>query len=183
MIYLTTFDLDRSITRVKECGGGKVLSQHDFNNVGRCAFCQDNQGFHFALQEPCKETREHAENPKKAKSHGDLFFFSIPCKDEAKGREFYNKVAGWKFDADKGAQGGLGITNTKGPDGGLGCGREESYASIWFRVDDCKQTCQDIVQAGGKSGEVFDAPEGTMSECLDDQGVKFGIVEPAPMYR
>ena len=125
---------------------------------------------------------DHAENPKKGSEHGDLFFFSLPVMDEDMARTFYSTVLGFEF-GEKGSQGGLGFSNLKGPDGGLGCGRPGSRPSFWFRVEGkVEDTVQRIEHAGGSCGPVFDAPEGRMSDCSDDQGVKFGIVEPAQGY-
>ena len=74
------------------------------------------------------------------------------------------------------------MANILGPDGGLGCGRKGAHPSLWFRVNNVKDTVEAIQAAGGSAAEIFHAPEGQMSEALDDQGVKFGIVQPAPGF-
>lgn len=88
-------------------------------------------------------------------------------------------AAGWEF-GEKGAQGGMGVSNFVGGDGGLGCGRDGSRASFWIRVTNAKETCEAVKTAEGTPGEIFETPEGIMSECYNDQVVKFGLVEPAP---
>ncbi|KAL3941728.1 MAG: hypothetical protein SGBAC_003972 [Bacillariaceae sp.] len=180
-VYFTTDNLKDSMLMV-EAEGGKVLSQTIFEGIGPAAVCEDNQGTNFALQEPgTPEMKKHAADVKKGSKHGDLFFFSLPVKDEGKARSFYAEVLGFTF-GEKGKQGGLGIENLKGPDGGFGCGREGHYPSFWFRVDNIKEAVEAVKGAGGNPGDIFDAPEGTMSEVVDDQGVKFGMVQPAPGY-
>jgi predicted enzyme related to lactoylglutathione lyase len=180
IIYLNTMDLDQSMEEVKK-NGGKVFDQSN-NAVGRSASCEDDQGTHFSLHEPNDEIEESAKNPPKGSKTGDLLFFSIPVLDEPKATNFFGAIAAWEF-GEKGAQGGMGISNLKGPDGGLGCGHEGHRPSFWFRVDNIKTRVAIVQEAGGTAGDIFQAPEGTMSECLDDQGVKIGLVEPAPGYR
>ncbi|CAB9517195.1 glyoxalase bleomycin resistance protein dioxygenase [Seminavis robusta] len=180
-VYFCTDNLDAAIAVVEQ-NGGKVLSRSVFEGIGPAASCQDNQGTHFALQEPAtEEMKKHAANVKKGCRHGDLFFFSLPVAEEEKARAFYGAVLGWEFGV-KGKEGGLGIQNLKGPDGGLGIGREGDIPSFWFRVDDVVKTVDLVKESGGTAGEVFDAPEGTMCEVTDDQGVKIGLAQPAPGY-
>jgi len=179
-VYFSTLDLNESIATVMKFGG-KVVERHEFPSVGPCAVCQDDQGTIFALQEPLENLKSHAENPPKGSVPGDLFFFSLPVQDEQKARTFFSNVLGWTFN-EKGKEGGLGIANLKGPDGGLGCGRVGHTPSFWFRVDDVQRATQAVTKAGGTAGDVFQAPEGIMSECVDNQGVTFGIVKPAQGY-
>lgn len=180
-VFFSVDDLKESLAQVESLGG-KVLSKHDYEGIGPSAFCEDNQGTNFALQEPgTPEMKKHAADVKKGSQQGDLFFFSLPVKDEDKAREFFGAVLGWTF-GKKGKEGGLGVENLKGADGGLGCGRDGQHPSFWFRVDDAKEAVARVKEAGGIAGDIFDAPEGTMSEVVDDQGVKFGIVKPAPGY-
>ncbi|CAJ1961481.1 unnamed protein product [Cylindrotheca closterium] len=180
-VYFTTDNLKASMAKVEaECG--KILSREFYEGIGPAAFCQDNQGTRFALQEPgTPEMKKHAADVKKGRKHGDLFFFSLPIKDEAKARIFYAVVLGWTF-GEKGKGGGLGVENLKGPDGGLGCGREGHHPSLWFRVENIMDAVERVKGAGGSAGDIFDAPEGDMCEVVDDQGVKFGIVQPASGY-
>ena len=180
-VYFTVEDLTAALAKL-EANGGKVISKEEYKGIGPAAFCQDNQGTNIALQEPgTPEMKKHAADVKKGSQHGDLFFFSLPVKDEEKAMQFYGTVLGWEFGA-KGSQGGMGVNNFKGPDGGLGCGRDGHFPSLWFRVDDVKKSVELVEEAGGTPGDIFDAPEGTMSECQDDQGVTFGIVQPAAGY-
>lgn len=167
-----------------EENGGSILSLENFDEIGRAAHCQDNQGTNFSLQEPgTPEMKEHAANVRKGSRHGDLFFFSLPVEDGEKAKLFYGAVLGWEF-GSKGKQGGLGITNLRGPDGGLGCDRPGHYPSFWFRVENMsiEDATKLVKDSGGIAGDVFDTAEGRMSQCKDDQGVEFGLVQAAPGY-
>ncbi|CAJ1437311.1 unnamed protein product [Effrenium voratum] len=179
-VYFCTLDLKETLAKVT-AHGGTVLKETE-NSVGKAALCRDNQGTHLWFQEPGEkpEIREHAMKPKRGSAQGDLFFFSIPAPEESKALAFYPGVLGWTF-GPKGKQGGMGIENTRGPQGGLSVGNTKQFPSLWLRVDSAADTLRRVLEAGGK-GEIFEAPEGTMSECEDDQGVKFGIVQPAPGF-
>ncbi|CAE7946779.1 SARED1 [Symbiodinium sp. KB8] len=176
-VYFTTLDLPKTLEKVLAHGG--TIVKETENSVGKAAHCQDNQGVHLWFQEPSADPhiREHALNPKRGSANGDLFFFSMPAPEEAKALDFYGGVMGWTFDEKK-AKGGMGVQNTVGPSGGLSVGNAKSqYPSLWFRVDSAEETLRLVKEAGGK-GEIFEAPEGIMSQCEDDQGVEFGIVQP-----
>lgn len=180
VVYLATFDLKESLQDVQKYGGS-VLEEREFPGVGTAAYLLDPNGVHIALIEPSAETLEHAKKPKMGKSHGDLFFCSIPAKDDAKSRAFYENLAGWEF-GSIGSQGGQGVENLVGVAPGLGCGREGSRVSLWFRVSDIHKACQAVAVAGGTAGPIFEAPEGIMSACVDDQGFKLGLAQPAEGY-
>lgn len=180
-VYFVADDLDTALALVQK-HGGKIISQELFEGIGRAAFCQDDQGTHFALQEPgTEEMKQHAKDVKKGSKHGDLFFFSLPVQSEVKAKAFFGAVLGWEF-GSRGEQGGLAVTNFKGPDGGLGCGRPGHCPSFWFRVDDIHKASDLVKKFGGKADEIFEAPEGIMCECADDQGVKIGLAQPAAGY-
>mmetsp|Transcript_21056 Transcript_21056/g.39572 ORF Transcript_21056/g.39572 Transcript_21056/m.39572 type:complete len:234 (+) Transcript_21056:93-794(+) len=179
-VYFTSMDLKATLQEVMSRGGTVVKETE--NSVGKAALCRDNQGAYIWFQEPSeqKEIRDHAANPKRGSANGDLHFFSIPAPDESKAMDFYPGVMGWKF-GEKKAQGGMAIENTRGPIGGLSVGNTRTnYPSLWLRVESAEATVRLIKESGGKAGDIFSIPEGTMSECEDDQGVKFGIVQPPP---
>lgn len=178
-VMFSTFDLEKTTKGVVE-NGGTVLNQSE-GGVGKSASCKDNQGTLFTVIQPSKGGPLDGLEPVKGTKNGDIFFFSIPVMDEVKAQAFFAAVNGWEF-GEKGGGGGMAMTNLQGPDGGLGCGREGHHPSIWFRIDDIKKTVVLVKEAGGTAGEIFDAPEGTMSECVDDQGVTFGLAQPAPGY-
>lgn len=176
-VYFTTVSLERSIELVQE-SGGLVKNQSVFPSVGNSAACVDDQGTEFSLLEPFAELAEHARNPKEGTQHGDLFDFSLPVMDEAKAKGFYSRVLGWTFGM-KGFGGRKPATNINGPQGGLFVGKQGHRPSFWIRVDNLDGAIDNVKKAGGSTTcSRFEAHEGMVVECIDDQGVAFGMIEP-----
>lgn len=177
-VYITTFDRDRSMELVRQLGG--TVEATDENSVGRTATCRCDQGTTFVLQEPIGEFLEHALQPTKGSSHGDLFYFALPVRDGDRGRAFYGGLFGWTF-GDEGTQGGTHAENMI-TDGGLGAGRDGDRPDFWFRVDNIAAAVTAVRDAGGQATDPMDTPQGQMADCTDDQGVSFGLAEPAVGY-
>jgi len=178
LVYLTTFDMDASLELVRSLGG--TVMSTDAYETGRAATCRDDQGTLFALQEPSDAYREHANNPTVGSAHGDLFYFALPVADGDKGRAFYGRLFGWTF-GEEGTQGGNHAENMV-TDGGLGAGRDGDRVDFWFRVDSVADAIAAVRSAGGTASDPIDTPQGLMSNCTDDQGVSFGLAEPAAGY-
>ena len=162
--------------------GGKVERVEDYG-FGRCAFCNDNQGTAFCLQDISKDASEtfktHAVDPAKGSLPGDLLWFSLGVAgDGKKAQAFYKAVLGWEFSENITGDESLRITNLRGPTGQLDIGKY-SKTTLWFQVDDLETARATIQQAGGKAQSASQGPYGLCSECVDDQGAAFGIVYPS----
>ncbi len=175
-VYLTVDDIEQAASRVRQLGGvieGDLTSYE----TGKMIQCRDDQGTTFCLQEPAPgEYADYANNPAKAADHGDLYYFSLPVADGARGRSFYSALLGWEF-GEQGNEGGMHAENMI-TDGGIGAGREGDRVEFWFRVDDMAAAIEEIRAAGGSADEPMDTPQGPVSGCTDDQGVPFGIIQP-----
>lgn len=174
-VYLTVFDLDAAMTKVRELGG-TVDRTIDYD-TGRTAICRDDQGTMFCLQEPSDEYLDHAHNPARGAGHGDLYYFSLPVLDGDTGRRFYRNLLGWDF-GPQGSAGGMHAENMI-TDGGIGAGRDGHRPEFWFRVDDLARSIETVRAAGGTATDPMDTPQGAVSQCTDDQGVEFGLIQPA----
>lgn len=173
-VYLTVFDLDAALARIRELGGSvEHTVEYD---TGRMARCRDDQGTAFCLQEPSDGYLHHARNPAKGSGHGDLYYFSLPVEDGEAGRRFYHELLGWDF-GPQGSAGGMHAENMV-TDGGIGAGRPGDHAEFWFRVDDLATAIETVRAAGGTAGDPMDTPQGAVSQCADNQGVEFGLIQP-----
>lgn len=174
--YFTVDDVERSARRVAELGG-RVDGEIVHYDTGKMARCQDDQGTAFCLQEPAPGSfTDYARDPKKAAVHGDLYYFSMPVADGDRGRAFYSALLGWKF-GETGSAGGMHAENMV-TDGGIGAGRSGNRVEFWFLVDDIGTAIDAVNGAGGSSTAPVDTPQGQVADCVDDQGVSFGIIQP-----
>ncbi len=176
-VYIAVDDIEAATARVVELGG-TVEGDIEYFDPGAMARCRDDQGTSFSLQQPGEgDYAEYARNPQKGSSHGDLFYWSLPVQDGAAGRAFYSALFGWDFGSE-GSEGGMHAENMV-TDGGIGAGRHGDRVDFYFRVDDAASTAEAIRTAGGDASDPMDTPQGIVVDCTDDQGVKFGLVQPA----
>jgi predicted enzyme related to lactoylglutathione lyase len=176
-VFITVDDVEVSAAKVVELGG-RVDGEVQTAEPGTWVSCRDNQGTQFHLQDPKGGAHvDYARNPQPGSSHGDLFYFSLPVADGEIGRRFYSEVFGWDL-GEPGSEGGMNARNVT-IEGGIGAGREGDHVELWFRVDDINAAVNTVTELGGEASEVFDTPEGLIAQCADDQGVEFGLAQPA----
>jgi len=108
---------------------------------------------------------------------GELNHFYIPIADAERAKAFYERVLGWEFqqrpDGDS-----YQVTNANRP-GGIVSGCEGSTAHVYFRVDDLQVAVASVRELGGTADAPVEFMEGASSECRDDQGISFGLFQPA----
>ena len=107
------------------------------------------------------------------------FTFSVP--DTERGTRFYGPLFGWTFDdASAGhPKAYRHVNNTEVP-GGLVNGDEAMPFRPYFRVDDIYRTVAALRELGGTAQEPFETDSGWSCLARDDQGVPFGLWQPAP---
>ncbi len=110
---------------------------------------------------------------------GELNQFFIPIADADRAKAFYGQVLGWEFQQRPDTD-GYQVTNIN-PPGGIVSGREGSTAHVYFRVDDIQVAVASVRELGGTADEPVDFVEGVSSECRDDQGIGFGLFQPAEL--
>ena len=174
-VWIEVVDIDEAVARVRELGGTADEPVH--YDSGWSVSCTDPNGARFNLTVPRTDYRQ----PARASSEpGELFYWTLPAPDAESAKTFYRELLGWEFDAP-GDQGGLHVANRK-PDGGLGGGREGSAPDLFFRVDDLDGAIERVRDLGGTAELVGEGPECRLALCTDDQGVAFGLSQPATGY-
>ena len=108
--------------------------------------------------------------------HGDLGYASLWVPDVERAAAFFSAVLGWRLEAGSGAQGrqigGLNVHH------GMWGGEPRSTLYLCFAVADVDGAAARVRTAGGTAGEPTVEPYGRISECADDQGVRFAVFEP-----
>ena len=178
--FLTVDDLEAARAKLVALGG-QVEGEVSTAESGSWISCRDDQGTQFFLQDPHGGAYlDYARTPQKGTNHGDLFYFSLPVRDGEAGRRFYSEMFGWDL-GEPGSAGGMNARNLV-TDGGIGAGRDGDRVDLWFRVDDIEAAAAAVVELGGEASEIMDTPQGLIAQCVDDQGVEFGLAQPAPGY-
>lgn len=111
----------------------------------------------------------------------EVGYLTIPFDDTVKARTYYGALFGW--DAEDGRLGDeyAHIANTKLPMGMTPDG-VAAQVQLYFRVDDAASTATRAVELGGRILERSRYDSGDSIECVDDQGRRFTIWQPAPGY-
>ena len=111
----------------------------------------------------------------------EIGYVTIPFDDTATARVFYGELFGWV--SEDGHLGDLyaHVANTQLPMG-MTPGGVEAPVQLYFRVADATAIVDRVVDLGGQVVDRSDAPSGTNVDCIDDQGRRFTIWQPAAGY-
>jgi uncharacterized protein len=110
---------------------------------------------------------------------GEPTFFEIGVPDAARAQRFYTQLFGWTPHSM--GDSGQAWLETGGVRGGLHNKDEDRRIDIFFRVSDLEAAVSLVRELGGEAEDP--GPEesgfGRFVFCKDDQGVRFGLHQPA----
>lgn len=111
----------------------------------------------------------------------EVGYLTIPFDDTTKARAFYGSLFGWvSHDGNAGDQ-YAHIANTQLPMGMTPNG-VDAPVHLYFRVADADGTAARVEELGGQVVERSASDSGGSIDCIDDQGRRFTIWQPAPGY-
>jgi uncharacterized glyoxalase superfamily protein PhnB/catechol 2,3-dioxygenase-like lactoylglutathione lyase family enzyme len=111
---------------------------------------------------------------------GQLWYFSLGMPDPARARDFFSALLGWQLQPAE-VEGAYFIANLA-PPGGLRPVEGGRPATLYFRVSDIQAAVAKVRELGGQADEPQEYPSGWSAECVDDQGTRFALGQPAPGY-
>jgi uncharacterized glyoxalase superfamily protein PhnB/catechol 2,3-dioxygenase-like lactoylglutathione lyase family enzyme len=167
-------DIADAARRVREGGGeaGEVTTEP----WGLACMCVDDQGMPFSAYQPAEGVAERPGTPRPSSRPGDLAYVTMEMPDSAKARSFYGSVLGWHFRPGSVPDG----WQVEGPHPmvGLSGGHREPSLVPVYEVDDIAAAVQTLRGAGGSATYPEARTYGLSSECIDDQGTRFGLWQP-----
>lgn len=111
--------------------------------------------------------------------HGEPAFFEIGVPDDGQAQNFYGKLFDWTFPPF--GEGDQVSVKTPTLHGGLHGQDPESRIELYFTVPDIDAAVGTVRELGGEAEDA--RPEepgfGRFTSCRDDQGVRFGLHQPA----
>jgi uncharacterized protein len=110
-------------------------------------------------------------------SSGHPSHIEIGVPDTDRARKFYGELLGWSYDATpNGAS-----ADTGGIPAGIHADSQGPDVIVFFAVDDIEAAARRIVELGGEVDEAGEDGETGryLYACRDDQGVTFGLHQPA----
>jgi uncharacterized glyoxalase superfamily protein PhnB len=165
-------DVDATVAVVRAAGGTAEDAADE--PWGRTASCVDDQGLPFAVFTPHPGgTRPDPAAP------GALTYLTIEVPDATRARAFYGTVLGWRFVPGR-TPGGWSVRGDAGdtsPMTGLMGGAETAAVVPMFVVADVAAAVAAVRAAGGTADDPAPAGYGTSTQCTDDQGARFWLVQ------
>ncbi len=123
-------------------------------------------------------------------TEGDVAYFSLQVDDSARARAFYGAVLGWQFGAGSEPGHSAQVEGQSLPmgiwDGPASEGVRKPGVMLVHRVADLAVSIEAVRALGGTATEAYTEPYGVISDCVDDQGNGFTLLEvpadaPRPM--
>ena len=109
---------------------------------------------------------------------GDVAHVTMVTPDPARAREFYEAVLQVPFEPGR-APGAWGTEETR-PQLSMWAPEDTPpQIQLCYRVDDVAAAVTRVREAGGEAQDAVREPYGWMSECVDDQGTRFQLWQPA----
>lgn len=135
--------------------------------------------FEVVTPTPTGDTSPRA--PSKPGAPVEIGYLTIPFDDTAMARAFYGALFGWKTESGHAGDQYAHIANTQLPMGMVPDG-VAAPVQLYFRVDDADAVADRAVELGGRIVGRNRSESGDSIECVDDQGRRFTIWQPAPGY-
>lgn len=179
--YVLSDNIEASIAKVTELGGGLHFGPLDVGDAGRLAVCNDPTGASFAFWQGKSHAGKGFEG-----AIGEPCWFELMTTDTAKAQAFYEALLGWTSESmDMGEAGSYTMfSNGDQPHGGMmQMGAEfkgvPSHWSTYFAVESCDVTAAKAEELGGK---IFVPPsdipgKGRFALLADPAGATFAIYQ------
>lgn len=108
---------------------------------------------------------------------GEPSYVELCVADVDAARAFYGALLGWSPSGTSGP----GQVDTPTLDIGMHSGDPSALFEVFFAVDDLDAALRHVTELGGEvRSDINDNPGfGRWVECADDQGVRFGLRQPA----
>lgn len=184
-LHLEVVDVDHVFREAVRAGATSLREPADQPHGNRSATILDPFGHRWMLSQPIEtlSTEEYAARETDwqvtaAQAPVELGYVTMPTADLERARTFFGTLFGW--DVQPGSlEGGGHIANTRLPMGML---QGAEGITLYFRVDDIEPYAARIEELGGQVLARNQYDSGGNAECVDDQGFRFDLHQPAPGY-
>jgi len=169
-LTLSVPDVDRLAERAVRAGGVLERAAADYPH-GRNAVIRDPFGHRWIVSAPPRPAGPAVARP------SDVVYVSLWVPDGDRAADFFAQVLGWSYRPGSGP--GRQVEGQSLPHGLYG-GQDRSTLFLCFAVDDIAAGVERVRVAGGHGGAPTDEPYGRIANCVDNQGVRFALVEAPP---
>jgi len=111
-----------------------------------------------------------------------LGYFTLETPDVPKARAFYSALFGWTWDEASSMSTYAHISpegRHAAPASGIVKGEKKDFSNLYFQVADIDAACARVGELGGRAAIPAESASGKSVTVCDDQGVSFGLWQPA----
>lgn len=180
LAYVQVDDVDETVRRTQQLGGGVVMPAMDIEKVGRISVIHDPQGAMFAVIRPEGEMPDQEGPP----HTGEISWYELATTDRSSALSFYHELLGWEktdeFDMGEGnlyemygtAGKTLGGIFTKPPEM-----PGPPHWLLYAMVDDINRAVEAVEENGGQVlNGPMQVPGGDwVAQIMDPQGAVFAV--------
>lgn len=195
MLHLEVVDIDHTYARAMAEGAEAQRPPADQGHGNRNATIVDPFGHRWMLSQPLDAARTaEAEADGGVGGDGSGWevtgrqpvepgYITMRTADLGQARAFFGSLFDWDIQ-DGNVAGGGHIANTRFPMGFFQAEgpAEGSAVTLYFRVADIEPYARRVEELGGQVRSRDQYPSGGNAECVDDQGFRFDLFQPAPGY-
>jgi hypothetical protein len=180
LAYISTPDVDDTLTKAQSMGAQVFVKSKDIPNVGRFAILADPQGAAFAAF-----SSSNPSQPEQDPKVGEFSWHELATTDYDQGFRFYEALFGWekRQDHDMGPMGVYRLFGRNGKEIGGIFNKPPEMAAVppnWLQyvMVDSSDAAVGRVKANG--GQVLNGPMEVpggdwIAQCLDPQGAAFAV--------
>ena len=183
LFYIGVDDVDATVAKIEEKGGGVIMPAFDMPGVGRMAFVRDPQGVPFYVM---RGASDESSGAYERMGMGKCNWNELSTPDQASANAFYADLFGWRY-PDKMPMGEMGdyvFVEVAGETiGATMTAPKDGPPPAWqfyFRTPDIEATAGKVKDAGGTVHYgPSEVPGGDrIIVASDPHGVMFGAVGP-----
>ncbi|MEG3123861.1 VOC family protein [Sphingomonas sp. GB1N7] len=183
LFYIGVDDVDATVAKITEKGGGVLMPAIDMPGVGRMAFVHDPQGIPFYVMRGASPEDSTAYD---RTGMGKCNWNELATPDQAAANAFYGEIFGWTFPDRMTMPGDMGdyvFVHVAGQQIGATMKAVPGGPSGWqfyFRTPDIPATAASVAEAGGTVHHgPAEVPGGDrIIIASDPHGIMFGAVGP-----
>jgi uncharacterized glyoxalase superfamily protein PhnB len=192
-LYLEVVDVDRTYAQAIGAGATDLRPPEDQAHGNRTATVLDPFGHRWMLSQPVEQVSldEYAAR----ESSGFTVTGSTPpvepgyitmhSPDGVRAATFFGSLFDWQVEEGNAGPGYGHVANTRFPMGFAPLGDRpvgEGPVTLFFRVDSIERYAARVEELGGRVLSRNEYESGGNAECVDDQGMRFDLFQPAPGY-
>jgi len=190
-LHLEVVDGDNQHPRAEAAGATSQRPPADQAHGNRTATIVDPFGHRWMLSQPIAalsaremDEREPAFTVTGATDPVELGYLTMHRADTARAATFFGALFGWALEPGNSGEAYRHVANTKLPMGFAPStdGDDAGTVRLYFRVDDVDAYAARVVALGGQVLLRAEYESGGNAECVDDQGARFDLFQPAPGY-